>query len=55
MIRRLFDRAGLVFTRVSEPSDCSWTADEFYYVVDLRPTEFAIPVETERFLNRRIL
>ncbi len=54
MIRSLSDSAGLLSGRISGLSDTVYAADEFYYVVDLRPAESALAVEIERFIDRRI-
>jgi hypothetical protein len=48
MIRSLSDDAGLFFIRISGFSDAIYAADEVYYVVDLRPAEFTLTVETSR-------
>jgi hypothetical protein len=52
MIRSLSDDAGLFLIRISGFSDTLYAADEVYYVVDLRPAEFTLTVETECFFNR---
>ena len=51
MVRSLSDDTGLFFIRISGFSDTFYATDEVYYVVDLRPTEFTITVETECFFN----
>src|ERR1035441_3349179 len=53
MICSLSDSASLLCVRISGRNDSGY-AEEFYYVVDLRPTERAFTVEGERIVDRRI-
>ena len=46
VIRSLSDRASLLGVCISGLSDTSCAAEEFHYVVDLRPTESAFAVES---------
>jgi hypothetical protein len=55
MIRSLSDSAALLSGRIPGFNDTGYAAEQFCYVVDLRPAESTLAVESERFINRRIM